>query len=458
VKLPSIPHARRLLILPPVAIGAIVLGWMVRGRTDSEPVVPAEVARALRVIEVPQVALVPRVLGYGTARAGDLWKAVAEVKGRVVAVNEELKAGAVLRQGDEALRIDPAEYELLIVQLQADIAQVEAQQAEQAALENNYQASLKIEEDSLALAQRDLARLERLRTSNSVTQSELEKKQREELTQKQHVQNLRGSLNVLPARRAALAATLTAKQASLERARLDLSHTVITAPFHCRLGDVSLEKGEFLSAGQTLFEAYGTSRAEIDAQLPIDQIRNLLDHSGGPIDLTVDAMDTMRSIFDVEVIVRMRTGDFQVEWAGRFDRIREQLDPQTRTVQIVVVVEKPYSEIIPGKRPPLAPGMFCEVELRGQPLAGRLVIPRSSLRGGHVYVVNGDHRLQRRKVEVAMLQGDFLAIGSGLQAGELLVLTVPTQAIEGMLVQPVRDEVAEKRLIENASGTGASVR
>ena len=170
MKLPSIPHARRLLILPPVAIGAIVLGWMVRGRTDPESVPPAEVVRTLRVIEVPQVALVPRVLGYGTARAGDLWKAVAEVKGRVVEVNGELKAGAVLRQGDEALRIDPAEYELLIVQLQADIAQVEAQQTEQAALEENYQASLKIEEDSLALAQRDLARLQRLATSNTVTQ------------------------------------------------------------------------------------------------------------------------------------------------------------------------------------------------------------------------------------------------------------------------------------------------
>ena len=175
-------HGRRLLILPPVVIGAVVLGWLVRGRAELEPHAPAEVTRALRVIEVPQVTLVPRVLGYGTARAGDIWKAVAEVKGRVVAVNRELKAGAVLRQGDEALRIDPAEYELLIVQLQADIAQVQAQQAEQTALEKNYQASLKIEEDSLALAQRDLARLRRLATSNSVTQSEIEKKQREELS------------------------------------------------------------------------------------------------------------------------------------------------------------------------------------------------------------------------------------------------------------------------------------
>ena len=229
---------------------------------------------------------------------------------------------------------------------------------------------------------------------------------------------------------------------------------MISAPYNCRLGDVSLEKGEFLAAGQTLFEAYGTSLAEIDAQLPIDQVRKLLDPAWGPIDLTADAMATMRTIFNVEVIVRMRTGDFEVEWAGRFDRVREQLDPQTRTVQIVVVVEKPYSKVIPGKQPPLAPGMFCEVELRGKPLAGRIVIPRSSRRGGQVYVVNGENRLQRRAVEVAMVQGGFLVIRSGLQAGELLVLTVPTLAIEGMLVQPVRDEVAAQRLIDKATGQG----
>lgn len=435
-----------------------MLGLLVRGRTDPEPLAPAEVTRALRVIEVPQVMLVPRVLGYGTARASESWKAVAEVKGRVVAVHRELKAGGVLSQGEEALRIDPAEYELLIVQLQADIAQVQAQQAEQTALEKNFQASLKIEQDSLALAQRDLARLQQLATSNTVTQSEIEKKQREELSQKQQVQNLRSSLNVLPARRAALAATLAAKQALLDRARLDLSHTVIVAPFQCRLADVSLEEGEFLSAGQTLFEAYGTSQAEIDAQLPIDQVRNLLDSSRGPIDLTADAMATMRAIFDVEVIVRMHTGDLKVEWAGRFERVREQLDPRTRTVQIVVAVEKPYSRVIPGKRPPLAPGMFCEVELRGKPLPDRIVIPRASLRGGQVCVVNAEHRLERRKVDVAMTQGSFLVIRSGLQAGEMLVLTVPTPAIEGMLVEPVLDEVALKQLVEDAEGTDTPVK
>ena len=62
-------------------------------------------------------------------------------------------------------------------------------------------------------------------------------------------------------------------------------------------------------------------------------------------------MQLLRSIFDVQVIVRMRSGDFVVQWDGRFDRIRGELDAQTRTIQVVVAVDKPYEGVVPGNRP-----------------------------------------------------------------------------------------------------------
>lgn len=453
--------ASRWLFLPPVLVGAVVLVGLLRNRTGPEKHTPAELTRTLRVIGVPQVALVPRVFGYGTAQPGDVWNAVAEVRGRVVGVHPELKAGVILHRGDEVLRIDPAEYELQITRLQADIAQVESQRAELAAQEINYQSSLKIEQSSLALAERDLARLRRLSATNSVTESEVERKEREVLTQQQSVQNLRNLLNVLPAQRESLVAQVAAKQAALDLAKLDLNHTIITTPFDCRLSDVSIELGQFLSAGQALFAAHGIGLTEIEAQLPIDQARNLLDPSRGPIDITTNTMEMMRNIFDVQAIVRMHTGDFEVEWKGRFARIREQLDLQTRTVRIVIAVDNPYEGMIPGRRPPLAPGMFCEVELRGKPRMDQIVIPRSSLRidrgeHGHVYVVSPDGKLRRREVEVSMFQTGFVALRSGLQPGELLVVSDPTPAIEGMLVDPVRDKALVERLIDDASAGGAT--
>ena len=452
----------RWLFIPPVVLGALVLVWMLRNRTGPVKAPPAEAVRSLRVIHVPQVAMVPRVFGYGTAQPRDVWNAVAEVKGTVVSVHPELKAGVLLRKDTEVLKIDPAEYQLRIAQLQADIAQVESQQAELTTQEANYRASLKIERSSLSLAERDLARLRGLASSSSVTESEVERKEREVLSQRQLVQNLENALNTLPAQHESLAAQLSAKQAALDLAKLDLSHTVITAPFDCRLSDVSIEKGQFLTTGQVLFAAHGIDVTEIEAQLPLDQARNLIDPDHGPIDVSGNPMEVIRKVFDVQAIVRMRTGDFEVEWQGRFDRLREQLDQQTRTVRVVVAVDKPYENVIPGKRPPLSPGMFCEVELRGKPRPDQIVIPRSALRtngdkGGHVYVVSPEERLERRDVQIAMIQDGIVVVRSGLEPGELLVVSDPTPAIMGMRIDAVRDEAVEKRLISDASGGAGDI-
>ena len=166
-------------------------------------------------------------------------------------------------------------------------------------------------------------------------------------------------------------------------------------------------------------------------------------------------METMRKVFDVDVVVRLRSGDFQVEWQGRFDRVRERLDIQTRTVRIVVAVDKPYENVIPGERPPLAPGMFCEVELRGKPRTGQIVIPRTAVRDGHVYLIDRNNRLVRREVEVAFSQGGFTCVAAGLSPGERLVISDPTPAIEGMLVEAVVDAEAEASLVSTATGEGS---
>ena len=448
-------HWRKLLILPPILVGAALLAFMVRGRSGPEQVEIAEEVRTLRVIQVPMVDVVPRVVGYGTAQPADVWTAVAEVRGRVVEVHPELKAGAIIRQGDVILRIDPQEYEFQIAQLEAEIAQVRSQQAELKAEEANLRASIKIEKASLELAERDLERLESLSQTASVSESEVDEQRRAVLTQRQSVQSLQNSLRDLPARQEALTATLAARQASLERARLDLDRTVIKTPLDCRLRELAIEQGQVLVAGQVLFEAYGLDVMEVEAQLPIDQARNLMPKTGqtysASLISSLEAMSIMRKIFDVSAIVRMRTGDFVVEWPGRFDRVREQLDTSTRTVQIVIAVDKPFDNVIPGTRPPLAPGMFCEVELRGKPQPDRIAIPRSAIRGDHVYVVNAENRLERRTIQIAFSQGGVACLESGLASGDKLVVSDPTPAIEGMLVDPVLDEQIAQATIADAT-------
>lgn len=293
-----------------------------------------------------------------------------------------------------------------------------------------------------------------MRASNAVAESEFEATSRVVLSQQQSVQSLRSSLKILPAQRNALTASLDAKLAALGQAQLDLDRTVLKTPFDCRLGDVSLVEGQFVAAGQSLFEAYGSAVTEVEAQMPIDQVRTLLSPSEGPLDLTRDAMQAIRAVFDVEAIVRLRTGDFVVEWVGRFDRIREELDLQTRTLRVVIAVDRPYDNIVPGERPPLSPGMFCEVELRGAPRPDMVVVPRTSVRDSAVYLVNRENRLERRPVEIAFSQGGFSVIAKGLSGGESLIVSDPTPAIEGMLVKPTLDDQIRANLVTEAAGEG----
>jgi multidrug efflux pump subunit AcrA (membrane-fusion protein) len=165
-------------------------------------------------------------------------------------------------------------------------------------------------------------------------------------------------------------------------------------------------------------------------------------------------MRAIRTVFNVEALVRLRTGDFVVQWVGRFDRIREELDLQTRTLRVVIAVDRPYENVVPGQRPPLSPGMFCEVELRGAPRPDQIVVPRTSVRDNVVYLINRDNRLAAQPVEIAFSQGGFSVIAQGLSGGERLVVSDPTPAIEGMLVEPMVDTEIEASLVSEAAGEG----
>jgi len=70
----------------------------------------------------------------------------------------------------------------------------------------------------------------------------------------------------------------------------------------------------------------------------------------------------------------------------RFD---DEVDARTRTMGVVIAVDRPYDKVIPGYRPPLSKGMFVQVVLRGKPHRARLLVPRSAVRAGAVLGESG---------------------------------------------------------------------
>jgi multidrug efflux pump subunit AcrA (membrane-fusion protein) len=152
--------------------------------------------------------------------------------------------------------------------------------------------------------------------------------------------------------------------------------------------------------------------------------------------------------------VTLQNTDWSVTWDARIDRLKESVAPGTREIQVMAVVDRPYAEAIPGKRPPLMPGMFCHVALTAPPRPGQVVLPRTAVHDSAVYLVGPDNRLVKKPVTVGFAQSEFVIIESGLSGEERGVVSDPAFAIVGMKVQPVMDDALLERLKHLARAQG----
>ena len=448
---------KRLLVLPPIAAGIAILALQISGRDTPERAEPQEVAQPVRVIEAVPARFVPRALGYGYAQPGTVWDAVAEVPGRIVYRNPDLERGQILEAGTLILRIDPTDYELAVASSEANVESIVAQLAELEVRESNTGASMEIAQRGLALALEDLTRKRRLLVNGNTSQAIVDQAESAALTQRQRVQDLENQLALLPAEGRVLEASLALNRSRLIQAQTDLSRTEIRTPFDARIAEVMAEQDQFVAAGQTMAEADSIDVAEVTAQMGIDRLVPLID---GEIDLstlTAQELSSLPNAWGLDATVRLEIGDLRASWAGRFDRISDMIDPQTRTLGLIISVEEPYRQAIPGRRPPLAKNMFVEVEVRGRPRDGVIVVPRTSVHRSLsgdpvVHVVGPDDRLEFRPIEPGQAQDDFLVVHAGLAAGDRVVVTDLIPAIEGMLLAPSVDAALADRLLVEAGG------
>jgi multidrug efflux pump subunit AcrA (membrane-fusion protein) len=445
---------KKLLIFFPLVIAAVFIVVFMRTSKDAPRKPQREAARVLRVIKVTMMDVVPRVLGYGTAEPDRVWRGVARVEGQVVRVHPMLRSGAIVKEGTELLCIDQTPYKIAVASNKADIGRLEAELAQLEQQSENDRLSLKIEMASLRIAESDFKRLRELAKKDTVSKVKVNAEERTVLAQKQRVQAIRNSLNLAPKLRVSKEAALAESRLSLTKAELDLSYTMVRVPFTSVLADVHIEEGQFVSTREKLLDAYGIEATRIEAQIPYSKIRHLLNPDALKyLHAALTAHQHKQVLGDLfGVTVRFHTGAGDAEWEGRLQGGREVIDEKTRTVGLTVIVENPYQKAQPPDKPPLVKGTYCEVEFRGATLRQRVVIPRTAVHSGHVYILDTNSRLERRPVRTAFSQSNFVVIKEGLQAGDILVVSDPTPAIEGLLVQPVEDTEVVDRLRQEAAG------
>ena len=147
--------------------------------------------------------------------------------------------------------------------------------------------------------------------------------------------------------RAALEARLAVEEAQEATAALNVSRTVIAAPFEGRIVDVNVDTGERVAPGQVVARLVDLSHLEVPLQAP------------------VSAASSIRVGDEVSVMADGPSGD---TWTGRIARMSPEADPTNRTVTVFVEIQQDPS----GSESLLRPGQFVIGTIAAGGAASRL--------------------------------------------------------------------------------------
>ncbi|MCB9870965.1 MAG: hypothetical protein H6836_02045 [Planctomycetes bacterium] len=443
------------LFIPPVLLGIAALVWIAASRKGPERRSAVEQPQAVRFIVASKSAVVPRVTAYGTAHPANTWRGVVQVKGRITEKHDHLQAGAILDAGAVLARIDRRHYDLAVQEIEAGLAELAARQREAEIRKNSTEQLLALETANLELATAELDRQKKLLADGASSAALVDQESRNVLGRKTKVQELQNQRALITAEQATLRASAGSLAARLDTARLDQAHTEMRAPYACQVAAVQFERDQFVGVGQEIVSLHGLDAVEVTANVAPQRIRPLVPEQSPAPDLQqFVANDLLKRLGLTAEVRTIGIPGAAARWQARVARLAPGLDPRTRTVGVVVVVEKPWEKVKPGQRPPLLDGMYCEVELRGAARPDRVLIPRAAIHGSDVYLIDAENRLRRKHVDVEFELQEFACIRAGIQAGERVIASDPVPAIDGGLLQGTRDDDLEARIAAASRGPG----
>ncbi|MEO8007365.1 MAG: efflux RND transporter periplasmic adaptor subunit [Betaproteobacteria bacterium] len=294
----------------------------------------------------------------------------SRVDGQIVAT--QVRDGQDLRKGDPLFQLDSKPYQSQIDQAIANLARDQAQLEYLHGQEQRYQD---------------------LRKQNFVSQE--------------------GYAQVAANFRAAQA-SVSADEAAVQHARIDLGYTTIRSPINGRAGKVMLSEGNMVKANDTA------------AMVVINQL--------APIYVSVAVPEQYLN----EIRTRQKTAPLRVDvelakgqaLTGKLAFIDNSVDVATGTIKLRGIFSNDGRQLWPGQ--------FVDswVTLRDEDKA--LVVPTQALQTGpngqYVYVVKDDSSVELRSVQVARTQGGETVIASGLKPGEIIVVDGASRILPGSKV------------------------
>ena len=204
-------------------------------------------------------------------------------------------------------------------------------------------------------------------------------------------------------------------EATLNKAKRDLSKTIFIAPFNGRVVNKYIENKSIVFPGTPIANIYSTEFFEVN--LPIAD-RDIL-FTG----LNFDGKEVSS-----DNLLKVKLTANEKEWVGLIVRTTAELDIKSKMKSCVARIKNENSDLI------LAKGEYVEAQIYGSTISNSYKIPRNKVRNEKVWVIDGKNFLRQRKVEIIRYEEDNVITRNGFIDLDHLLVSRMSSPIDGLQV------------------------
>ncbi|MDD5543683.1 MAG: MdtA/MuxA family multidrug efflux RND transporter periplasmic adaptor subunit [Acidobacteriia bacterium] len=299
----------------------------------------------------------------------------SRVDGQLMQVH--FKEGDLVHRGDPLVEIDPRPFEVQLTQAEGQLMK------DQAALDN---------------ARLDQARYQALLAHNAVPEQQL-------ATQKALVEQFQGAVKI--------------DQGQINSAKLNITYCHLAAPITGRIGLRLVDPGNIVHANDATGLLVITQIQPISVIFTIaeDQLPMVLAKMRSRRPLTVDAYD--------------RTMATKIA-SGTLSTVDNEIDQSTGTVRMRATFDNRTNALFPNQ--------FVNARLLVEVKHGVTLVPTAAVQRNsqttYVYLVKPDSSVTVRPISIGTTEAGVSEVTSGLQAGDVVVMTGVEKLQEGSKVKP----------------------